>query len=118
MSDGAMHVGGLPDPARASQEDWDTGHRDLWVGENGEVIQTHGRDRCAGDPCPLHAPSAHHMVTWPLRLVRLSTWPAERGCPHGHWHPDPDDQHWRVKSLRRLPRVCVGCDGCCEVDGE
>lgn len=112
-----MNVGGTGDPTWAAQEDQDTGHFDLWMGTDGEVVRTHGRDVCAGDPCPLHGPSAHHLVTWPLRLRRVPGWPAERECPHGHWHPDPDDQAFREATRRVGRRTCEGCDGCCQAPG-
>lgn len=113
MSDGLGIGAGYPEGDDAGEDDWATGHYDLWAGDGGSLLRTHGRDVCAGDPCPLHLPGPHHMRRWRLRLRREAAFPAERLCPHGHWHPDPDDQAFRLTRLGRR-RVCEGCDGCCE----
>jgi hypothetical protein len=48
----------------------------------------HARAVCV-PPCPLHAPSEHHMVGWP-RSFHVDNGIFERKCRCGHWHPDPD----------------------------
>lgn len=68
----------------------------------GQKLLVHSEDVCV-PPCPIHGPSGHHMVTWPLhwngKERRL-----ERLCSHFMRHPDPDD-------------LAEGfdheCDGCC-----
>lgn len=73
-------------------------------------LRTHGPEKCAGRACCVHNPSAHHMRDLPL-VFRPDTGKAERICPHGIGHPDPDDADYR----RTLGPVCDthGCDGCC-----
>jgi hypothetical protein len=68
----------------------------------GQRINAHRVDACT-PPCPIHAPSSHHMATWP------QNWRDDRGiieriCEHGVGHPDPDD---------RNEDTVHGCDGCC-----
>lgn len=81
-----------------------------------DLIQVHGRSACQGRgiPCCIHAPSSHHMVTWPMNW-RADTGVMERLCLHGIGHPDPDHMAY-VRSLRRgLEWQGVhGCDGCCQ----
>lgn len=52
--------------------------------------RVHPESACAGRGCPLHHPSAHRMVDWPMRW-NPTTRAIERECEHGRWHPDPDD---------------------------
>ncbi len=68
------------------------------------LIKTHPPDRCAGNPCPVHNPSDHHMKEWPQNY-RDDRGMTERICPHGVGHPDPDD----ISTDRTH-----GCDGCCQ----
>ena len=70
----------------------------------------HDAAKCAGEPCPFHAPSGHAMATWP-RNVR-STGLTERMCRHGVGHPDPDSVAW-LDSLGMHGYESHGCDGCC-----
>ncbi len=72
----------------------------------GEVIYAHLVEDCVA-PCAIHAPSDHHMVSWPQhwRGDRLMI---ERVCPHGWGHPDPDDLN---------TDTVHGCDGCCHRAG-
>lgn len=72
------------------------------------VVDVHRSSVCAGRVCMIHNPSDHHMRSWPLgfRADRMPL--AERFCPHGVGHPDPDcvaflGEGWGVH----------GCDGCC-----
>jgi len=60
---------------------------------------------CCDGPCPIHAPSDHHMRAWPLHW-RADRHIAERVCPHGIGHPDPDQL--------LLDGGVHGCDGCCK----
>lgn len=75
--------------------------------DSGQLVLVHAADVCQ-PPCCIHAPSDHHMQTWPLH------WRGDRGimerlCSHSVGHPDPDDARVR---LRRGEGV-HGCDGCC-----
>lgn len=92
------------------------------------VLRTHPRSQCVQRdlPCCIHAPSNHHMNTWPMKW-RADTSVMERTCPHGTGHPDPDHMAF-VLSLTP-EHVCPdedlcgyphlewqgihGCDGCC-----
>jgi hypothetical protein len=60
-------------------------HQGVAVLEN-----VHPASACGGEHCVIHAPSAHHMRTWPL-VWRGDKGVMERMCPHGVGHPDPDD---------------------------
>ena len=60
------------------------------------------------DPCPIHRPTSHHMVTWPP-IRRAGADYIERVCPHDLPHPDPDDHH--IRAAYQQPRHA--CDGCC-----
>lgn len=71
----------------------------------------HDPAKCAGRPCVIHAPSDHHMRTWPLNW-RADKGVMERTCPHGTGHPDPDDLAWNVSEGRDWVGV-HGCCGCC-----
>lgn len=66
-------------------------------------------------PCPIHAPSEHHMRDWPMHW-RSDRYLMERICPHGIGHPDPDHLA-RVERLRGKEAAdgqsVHGCDGCC-----
>lgn len=79
-----------------SDNDWDLTFMNqtepvmgIQLGEN--LLQTHGRDKCAGRPIPccIHNPSDHHMRTWTMNW-RADTGVMERICPHDVGHPDPD----------------------------
>ena len=79
------------------------------------LVNVHDLSACAGRPCVIHNPSAHHMRDWPL------SWRNDRGfmeriCPHGIGHPDPDHMAY-VRSvvgdtLAHYEGI-HGCDGCC-----
>ncbi len=98
----------------------------------GSVLSNvHSEQLCSGRTCVVHAPSAHHMRTWPL------TWRQDRGmferrCEHGIGHPDPDQRDYFVgRGYRRYveqvarseattdpeeyadAEMTHGCDGCC-----
>lgn len=70
--------------------------------------------------CVIHNPSNHHMKEWDIniRLDRLTL--AERLCPHGVGHPDPDSVNYITTQLAMAGRnpkqyalTSHGCDGCC-----
>ena len=87
-----------------------------------QAVYVHDRAACAGNHCPVHNPSPHHMKSWKLHW-RDDSAIFERLCPHGIGHPDPDS----IAYIRRVdselgdgdkaaamavhPRH--GCDGCC-----
>jgi hypothetical protein len=65
-------------------------------------------------PCPIHAPSKHHMVTWPINI--RETLLTERLCAHGVGHPDPDSIVWMDDHSYPGAKGSWGvhgCDGCC-----
>lgn len=76
------------------------------VSMSGVVLQTHHERLCAGRPCCIHHPSAHHMRTWPQHWSQ-GHGVVLRRCPHDRLHPDPDD----LKS--RTGQLVHPCDGCC-----
>jgi hypothetical protein len=76
------------------------------------LLRTHGPSKCAGRPCCIHAPSAHHMREWELN-VRFDRGITERICPHGIGHPDPDDAAYRRTLAGEFDEGIHGCDGCC-----
>jgi hypothetical protein len=75
---------------------------------------------CEGEDCPIHHPSQHHMRDWPLNW-RGDRQLAERICPHGIGHPDPDHmarvERFRGESWATADGV-HGCDGCCRPPGD
>lgn len=76
------------------------------VSMGGVILHTHHERACAGRPCCIHRPSAHHMRTWE------QAWSQQLGavfrrCPHGRFHVDPDDLRSRGAALLHE------CDGCC-----
>jgi len=76
-------------------------------------LKTHPPERCTGQYCCIHNPSAHHMVTWPLNW-RDDKGHMERICPHGIGHPDPDDMAYWERLGKPLDLLSIhGCDGCC-----
>jgi nitroreductase len=77
----------------------------------GQLLHFHPVERCT-PPCALHAPSDHHMVTWPLHW-RDDRRILERICEHGIGHPDPDDAAFRREYAPRNGDSVHGCDGCC-----
>lgn len=90
--------------------------KDIVAMFNGTVlVNVHTVDQCNGEPCVIHNPSNHHMITWKphwdgqLRIM----W---RRCPDGNLHPDPDDLHfWRSISFDTARAVFSHfCDGCCQ----
>jgi hypothetical protein len=74
---------------------------DPWFGANigSQLLRVHPASQCAGRdiPCCIHAPSGHHMATWPMKW-RGDKNVMERTCPHGTGHPDPDHMAY-VRSL-------------------
>lgn len=66
--------------------------------------------------CVIHAPSDHHMRTWPTTyrtggMFDIKGPHMERMCEHGVGHPDPDDlAFWKTQGE---DYGVHGCDGCC-----
>lgn len=74
--------------------------------------RVHDADGCE-PPCPIHAPSDHHMAAWPLEF-RPFKQIFERVCDCGTGHPDPDSLLYH----RRRAATPGGSDylavhGCC-----
>lgn len=67
------------------------------------IVNVHDPERCAGNPCPIHNRTRHHMRRFPQHF-RGDRGFMERTCPHGVGHPDPDDP---------FADPVHGCDGCC-----
>ena len=85
------------------------------VEEIAELPYTHRQTACAGEWCSIHNPSDHHMASWRLLIRYDRSCMAERICPHGVGHPDPDSMAY----FRRVGIDDVGvhgCDGCCVGD--
>ncbi len=79
----------------------------------GQVAHYHSPEVCEGQWCPLHNPSPHHMVAWPLHL-RVDRSPLlERICSHGVGHPDPDSADYLDRVAPQGAWDVHGCDGCC-----
>ena len=72
------------------------------------IVNVHDSTKCAGYPCVMHRPSAHHMRDWPLNW-RGDKRVMERTCPHGVGHPDPDDAAYQHR-LGRAWMTVHGCD--------
>lgn len=81
-----------------------------------KLLKTHSPDKCAGEFCPIHNASDHHMREWPLNW-REDTGVMERICPHGVGHPDPDDAAHNIR-IGREHLTVHGCCGCCRPDAE
>jgi hypothetical protein len=77
---------------------------------NGVLVNVHPASACSGYACWVHRPSDHHMVEWPV-TGRFDKAVAERVCPHGVGHPDPDDVAYNDRIGRDIS--FHGCDGCC-----
>lgn len=97
-------------------EDW--GELVTW-GES--ILRVHKQEDCL-TPCPIHAPSDHHMRNWPM-IYRADRNIIERRCVHGIGHPDPDQISYWFKTLpekQAEAEAIHGCDRCCnkgEVNG-
>ena len=78
----------------------------------------HDKKQCAGQFCPFHNPSDHHMKTWPTYVRYDRGGMTERLCPDNHiGHPDPDSLAW-MNRVGRDDGGAHGCDGCCQVPGK
>jgi len=102
------------------------------------TVRTHSPMQCDGHPCVVHNPSDHHMNEWPIvyRIDRAVEMPAitiegstatavvrgpvfvlaERTCPHGCGHPDPDSLAFARRNGGEefaSTESVHGCDGCC-----
>lgn len=98
------------------------------------ALRTHSPTACEGTACVVHNPSDHHMKAWPInyRFDRAARMPdrnlsgaviagpvfilAERICPHGVGHPDPDSLDFARREGGEDfagAEGVHGCDGCC-----
>lgn len=81
-------------------------------------VGIHSPDDCAGEPCPFHNPSDHHMKDWPKSVRHDRGCLVERHCPdNGIGHPDPDSVAWLVRTTGQDHWGIHGCDGCCTPPG-
>lgn len=79
----------------------------------GDIILStvHDAKLCAGELCPFHNPSDHHMKDWPMTFNSPMLY---RYCQHGYEHPDPDALDYaRRNKLNTDPHHRELCDGCC-----
>lgn len=82
----------------------------------------HPADRCSGNYCCVHNPSAHHMAGWPLvsEDTRYGI-QLRRECEHHELHPDPDSLAY-IGQVRGPDAVAHDkahpCDGCCTLSPE
>jgi hypothetical protein len=89
-------------------------------GEGTFVHNAHPRGTCAGSGCALHGPSAHWLRDMPMRWSPPEPGGGpgrmERRCPHGAWHPDPDDGRFRAERGDGpvCDPCCPDCRGRCE----
>lgn len=80
----------------------------------GVLTNVHPPSACAGRHCWVHDPSDHPLRGAPVSW-REDKAAAERVCPHGIGHPDPDDLAYH----RLVGRADIkwlkshACDGCC-----
>lgn len=75
----------------------------------------HNLTACEGEWCVIHNPSDHRMKDWPIN-IRTESALAERICPHGVGHPDPDSLAWIARAFGQEYANAYGvhgCDGCC-----
>jgi hypothetical protein len=70
----------------------------------------HARAVCVG-PCPIHAPSEHHMVGW-AKSFHPDRGIFERKCPCGRWHPDPDSIEYFRRVSGEHTAWGLGVHGC------
>lgn len=83
------------------------------------LVNVHEPEDCAGEFCWIHNPSDHVMRAFPVHW-RSDRSLAERICPHGIGHPDPDHIDWveRVRGPDTAYYEAIhGCDGCCAHGG-
>lgn len=82
---------------------------------NGNLVNVHPAEACAGRCCCIHNPSGHHMADWPM------VWRGDRGlmerlCECGIGHPDPDHLEF-IRTTQGDEAVEAeaihGCCGCC-----
>lgn len=89
----------------------------LWTNTGQIAWNVHPPRLCEGRGCWVHHPSDHHMRQWPVHLRDdYGFVTAERICPHGVGHPDPDDLAYQ-KSVGRDVSI-HGCDDCCGMESE
>lgn len=94
------------------------GNFDVWSVPGQGVVKTHGLNQCEGRRCCVHAPSDHHMATWPMIYDEKKLYLALRLCEHGYAHPDPDSL-WFFANRQDLSSSILAylalhqCDGCC-----
>jgi hypothetical protein len=83
-----------------------------------KFLNMHDEALCAGKPCVIHNLTKHSMRKFKLHIRVPRLWDikpqhAERICPHGVGHPDPDDMAFWI-SVGESSMGVHGCDGCCK----
>lgn len=85
----------------------------VWRMPNGILLNNiHLRDKCAGRPCVIHAPSDHAQSKFPL-IWRNDRGIFERLCPCGIGHPDADQEQFWIESGQEWQLI----HGCCGIEG-
>lgn len=85
-------------------------HGDVVALHSGILTGVHLVAQCSGHHCWVHNSSQHHMTTWPINW-RYDTYTAQRLCPRGIGHPDPDDVAYNASI--GMDVSVHECDGCC-----
>lgn len=84
------------------------------ISDTQTLTDVHTAETCT-PPCPIHAPTAHHMRDWQL-FWREDRRIFERICLHGQGHPDPDNMAHILRTrgaTEHMAESMHGCDGCC-----
>jgi hypothetical protein len=87
---------------------------DKFTDDSPEVWNVHKAAVCAGEFCAIHNPSDHPLKDAPMAIRRDSFkyGLAERFCPHGIGHSDPDSVAFFSRQGAHGMGI-HGCDGCC-----
>lgn len=91
---------------------------DRFTDDSGVVWKVHKQTDCVPEFCSVHNPSDHPMKGAPVILRAGSPFSskphgfAERFCPHGIGHSDPDSVAFYARQGSHGHGI-HGCDGCC-----
>jgi hypothetical protein len=87
--------------------------------DDAEIVwNVHKNSACEGESCVIHNPSDHHLKDAKVILRSWSPFSskphgfAERFCPHGIGHSDPDSVAFYARQGVHGMGI-HGCDGCC-----
>jgi hypothetical protein len=95
---------------------------EYWTDDIGQSVMVHSEDRCSGK-CAIHNPSDHYMSSYP-RVWDDNQKMMTRLCPHGLFHPDPQqiqffEMLYGPERAKKVTRHTPD-DSCCQdfIDGE